>query len=93
MKSGKTPVVSKGKVGNLKYARIGEVVCTDTFATGDSRFAYCQVFYDLVSRWGWIFPMRSKTEIGLAFATFCSQNWVPLILLRDNAGENVGGTL
>ncbi len=37
--------------------------------------------------------MRSKTEVGLAFATFCSQNWVPLILVRDNAGENVGGSL
>ncbi len=24
---------------------------------------------------------------------FCSQNWVPLILVRDNAGENVGGSL
>jgi hypothetical protein len=52
LKSGKTPVVSKGKVGNLKHAAIGEVVCTDTFETGDSRFKYCQVFYDLVSRWG-----------------------------------------
>jgi hypothetical protein len=37
--------------------------------------------------------MHSKTEVGLAFATFCSQNWVPLILVRDNAGENIGGSL
>ena len=93
LKSGKTPVVSKGKVGNLKYAKIAECLFTDTFETGDSRFKYCQVFYDLVSRWGWVFPMRSKTEVGLAFATFCSQNWVPLILIRDNAGENIGGSL
>jgi hypothetical protein len=93
MKEGKTPVVSKGRVGNLKYARIAEVLFSDTFATVDTKFRYCQVFYDLVSRWGWIFPMHSKTEIGLAFATFCSQNWVPLILVRDGAGENVGGSL
>ncbi len=77
-------------MGNLKHATIAEVVCTDTFETGDSRFKYCQVFYDLVSRWGWVFPMHSKTEVGLEFATFCSQNWVPLILVRDGAGENVG---
>jgi hypothetical protein len=93
MKEGKTPVVSKGRVGNLKYARIAEVLFSDTFATGDTKFRYCQVFYDLVSRWEWIFPMHSKMEIGLAFATFCSQNWVPLILVRDGAGENVGGSL
>jgi hypothetical protein len=93
MKEGKTPFVSKGRVGNLKHAQIAELVCTDTFETGDTRFRYCLVFYDPVSRWGWIFPMHSKTEIGLAFATFCSQNWVPLILIRDGAGENVGGSL
>ncbi len=93
LKEGKAPVVSKGRVGNLKHAKVAEVVYTDTFETGGIRFRYCQVFYDLVSRWGWIFPMHSKTEIGLAFATFCSQNWVPLILVRDNAGENVGRSL
>jgi hypothetical protein len=93
LKAGKTPMVSKGRVANLRHAMLAEVVYTDTFDSGDSRFRYCQVFYDLVSRWGWTFPMRSKTEIGLAFATFCCQNWVPLILIRDNAGENVGGSL
>jgi hypothetical protein len=77
LKASKTLVVSKRRVGNLKYASIAEVVYTDTFETGDTRFKYCQVFYDLVSRCGWVFPMHSKTEVGLAFATFCSQNWVP----------------
>ncbi len=37
--------------------------------------------------------MRSKTEIGDAFADFCSQCWIPLVLVRDNAGENIGGSL
>jgi hypothetical protein len=37
--------------------------------------------------------MRSKTDIGDAFADFCCQCWIPLILVRDNAGENVGGSL
>jgi hypothetical protein len=55
LKASKTPFVSKGRVGNLKHATTAEVVCTDTFETGDSRFKYCQVFYDLVSRWGWVF--------------------------------------
>ncbi len=93
LNASKTPVVSKGRVGNLKYKSIAEVVYTDTFETGDTRFKYCQVFYDLVSRWGWVFPIHSKTEMGLAFATFCSQNWVPLILVCDNVGENIGGSL
>jgi hypothetical protein len=44
LKTGKTPVVKKGLVGNLKHASIAEVVYTDTFDSGDSRFRYCQVF-------------------------------------------------
>ncbi len=68
LKVGKTPVVTKGR--NLKSAQIGEVVCTDTFDSGDSRFRYCQVFYDLVSRWGWGFPMRSKTRNRSCFCNF-----------------------
>ncbi len=93
LKTGKSPKVSKGKVGHLKHAGIGEVVCTDTFESGNSRKKYCQVFYDIVSRFGYVTPMRSKTEIGDAFADFCCQCWVPLILIRDNAGENIGGSL
>jgi hypothetical protein len=68
LKKGKTPKVSRGKVGNLKHAGIGEAVFTDTFESGDSRRKYCQVFYDHVSRYGYVTPMRSKTEMGDAFA-------------------------
>ena len=93
LKKGKSPKVSKGKVGNLKRAGIGEVVFSDTLESGDSRRKYGQVFYDYVSRYGFVVVMRSKTEIGDAFAEFCCQCWVPLILVRDNAGENVGGSL
>ncbi len=93
LKTEKSPKVKKGSVGNLKQAGIGEVVFTDTFETGDSRRRYCQVFYDYVSRFGYVTAMRSKTEIGDAFADFCSQCWIPLILVRDNAGENVGGSI
>jgi hypothetical protein len=93
LKTGKSPKVKKGKVGNLHHAGIAEVVFTDTFESGDSRRKYCQVFYDYISRFGYVTAMRSKTEIGDAFADFCCQCWVPLILVRDNAGENVGGSL
>jgi hypothetical protein len=93
LKTGKSPRVAKGKVGHLKHAGIGEVLFTDTFESGDARRKYCQVFYDHVSRFGYVTAMRSKTEIGDAFADFCCQCWVPLILVRDNAGENIGGSL
>jgi hypothetical protein len=93
MKTGMSPKVSKDKVGNLKHAGVSECVFTDTFETGDSRRKYCQVFYDHMSRYGYVTAMRSKTDIGDAFADFCCQCWVPLILIRDNAGENVDGSL
>ena len=64
LKKGKSPKVSKGKVGHLKHAGIAEVVMTDTFESGDSRRKYCQVFYDHVSRFGFVTAMRSKTDIG-----------------------------
>jgi hypothetical protein len=89
---GKTPRVSKRKVGGLRNASIGEAVFTDTFASGDSRFAYGQAYFDLVSHWGDVFPLRSRTEVGISFADFCSRNWIPLILIRDNIGENIGGS-
>ncbi len=72
-KIGKSPKVKKGKVGNLNHAGIAEVVFTDNFESGDSRRKYCQVFYDYVSRFGYVTTMRSKTEIGAAFADFCCQ--------------------
>jgi hypothetical protein len=93
LKQGKSPKVSKGKVGHLQHAGIAEVVFTDTFESGDSRRKYRQVSYDHVSRFGYVTAMRSKMDIGDTFAHFCCQCWVPLILARDNAGENVGGSL
>jgi hypothetical protein len=48
----KNPKVTKGKVTNLKYAAPAEVVFTDTFQSGDSRYKYGQAFFDLASHWG-----------------------------------------
>ncbi len=80
-------------MGNLKYAAPAEVLFTDTFMSGDSRYKYGQAYFDLASHWGDVFPLRSRREVGESFADFCCQNWVPLILVRDNIGENVGGDL
>ncbi len=35
---GKTPRVSKGKIGNLCHAKVGEVVFSDTFESSDPRY-------------------------------------------------------
>ncbi len=90
---GKTPRVSKNKIGSLFQASIGKAVFTDTFKSGDSKFGYGQVFFDLASHWGDVFPLRSRNEVGLSFADFCCRNWIPLYLVRDNIGENVAGSL
>jgi hypothetical protein len=37
---GKTSRVSKGKIGDLHHAAVGEVVFTDTFESGDSKYRY-----------------------------------------------------
>ena len=90
---GKTPRISKKKVGHLAQASIGEAVFTDTFQSGDTKFMYGQAFFDLASHWGDVFPMRSRNDVGTAFVDFCCRNWVPLFLVRDNIGENIGGSL
>jgi hypothetical protein len=59
LKRSKTPVVSKGKVGNLHYAAIAEALYMDTFESGDRRFPYDQAFVDHASRWGDVIPLRS----------------------------------
>ena len=92
-KEGKTPRVKKGKVVQLHTASPGEGVFTDTFESGDSKFRYGQVFYDYASGWGDILPMRSRNDVGTALSDFCCRNWVPLCLIRDNIGENIGGSL
>jgi hypothetical protein len=77
----------------LKYAAPAEVVFTDTFQSGDSRYKYEQAYFDLASHWGDVFPMRSRRGVCDSFADFCCQNWVSLILVRENIGENIGGDL
>ena len=92
-KTGKTPRVKKGKVEGLHRAAIAEVCYTDTFETADSSFRYAQVVVDYRSRFGDVFPLRSRKKVGWAFGEFCCRHFVPLILIRDNIAENVGGAL
>jgi hypothetical protein len=92
-RQGKTPRVNKGKVHHLNRASIGEAVFTDTFETRDCKFKYGQAFVDYRSRWGDVIPLRSRTQVGWAFGEFCCRNFTPLILLRDNISENIGGDL
>jgi hypothetical protein len=58
---GKTPRVSKKKIGSLHDAKVGEAVFTDTFMSGDSKFRYGQAFFDMVSHWGDVFPLSSRS--------------------------------
>jgi hypothetical protein len=90
---GKTPRISKGKISSRFQASIGEVVYTDTFESGDSKYRYGQAYFDLASHWGDVFPLRSRNDVGSSFADFCCRNWVPFYLIRDNIGENIGGSL
>jgi hypothetical protein len=90
---GKTPRVSKGKIGDLHHASVGEVVFTDTFESGDAKHRYGQAYFDLVSHWGDVFPLRSRTQVGMSFVDFCCRNWIPVYLVRDNIGENIGTSL
>jgi hypothetical protein len=71
-KQGKTPRVSKGKVHHLHRASICEVLFTDTFETGDSKYRYGQAFVDYRSRWGDVIPLRSRTQVGWAFDEFAA---------------------
>ena len=92
-KAGKTPRVVKGKVENLNQASVAEVCFTDTFETKDNKYRYGQVFVDYRSRYGDVFPIRSRKKVGWAFGEFCCRHFVPLILIRDNISENIGGDL
>jgi hypothetical protein len=51
------------------------------------------VFVDYRSRYGDIIPIRSRKKVGWAFGEFCCRHFTPLILVRDNIAENVGGDL
>jgi hypothetical protein len=92
-KTGKTPKVSKGIVHNLHKASIAEAVFTDTFEVDDAIYRYGQAFIDYRSKFGEIVPMKSRTQVGWAFTVFCANHFIPLILIRDNISENVGGSL
>ena len=92
-KAGKTPRVIKGKVENLYQASVAEVCYTDTFETKDNKYRYGQVVVDYRSRYGDVFPIRSRKKVGWAFGEFCCRHFVPLILIRDNISENIGGAL
>ncbi len=79
-RQGKTPKVSKDKVHHLHCASICEVVFTDTFESGDHRYAYGQAFLDFRSRWGDVTPLRSRTQVGWAlFRGVC----LPQLLSSD----------
>jgi hypothetical protein len=45
---------------------VGEVVFTDTFESGDSKYRYGQAYFDLVSHWGDVFPF-DLSDTGGAF--------------------------
>jgi hypothetical protein len=92
-KAGKTPRVAKGKVENLHQASVAEVCFTDTFETEDNKYRYGQVFVDYRSCYGDVFPIRSRKKVGWAFGEFCCRQFVPLILIRDDISENIGGAL
>jgi hypothetical protein len=81
-KAGKTPRVVKGKVENIHQASVAEVCFTDTFETKDNKHRY-----------GDVFSIRSRKKVGWAFDEFCCRHFVPLILIRDNISENIGGAL
>ena len=92
-KRGKTPVVAKSKVSFLHRASVAEVVFTDIFQTDDVGFKYGSAFVDYRSRYGAVYPITSKKLVGASFVAFCADHFCPLILVRDGAGENVGGDL
>jgi hypothetical protein len=92
-RAGKTPKVAKNIIHNLHQASIGEVVYMDTFEVDDATHRYAQAYVDYRSNYGDIIPLRSRSQVGWSFAEFCARNFTPLILIRDNIGEHIGGEL
>jgi hypothetical protein len=92
MKSNR-PYIYKGQLQGLHKASVAEAVFTDTFEVDDQIFKYGQAFVCYRSRYGRIYPIRSRTDVGRAFARFCADNFTPLMLIRDNIAENTGGEL
>ncbi len=86
---GKTPRVNKNKVGSWYTASIGEVVFTDTFESGDSKYRYGQAYFDMASHWGDVFPLRSRNDVGQSFADFCDSTSIILIIVAILIYANV----
>jgi hypothetical protein len=72
---------------------VAEVCFTDTFETADNTYKYGQAVVDYRSRFGDVFPIRSRKKVGWAIGEFCCRHFTPLILIRDNIAENSGGDL
>jgi hypothetical protein len=90
-KESKTPRVRKGKLVDLPTASPGEILFTDVFMSGDTKYKFGSVFYDYASGYGDIIPIRSRNDVGTSLEDFCCRNWIPLCIVSDNAGENTGG--
>jgi hypothetical protein len=94
MKQLKVPFVSKGRVQKLHRASIAEVWFTDTFEVGDVGYRYGQAYVDYRSRFGQIYPIKSRrTGVAWSFETLCADIVTPHLLIRDNIAENTGGKL
>jgi hypothetical protein len=78
---------------NLHRASIAEVCFTYTFETDDHTYKYGQAVVDYRSRYGDVFPILTRKKVAWAIGEFCCRHFVPLILIRDNIAENVGGEL
>jgi hypothetical protein len=85
-----TPLVSKGKVHHLHEAAVAECVFMDTFKTDDKTHRCGQAFVDHKSRYGAVFPIKSRRQVAEAFLQFCAGCFTPLILIQDNISENTG---
>jgi hypothetical protein len=94
MKSNR-PYIYKGQLRRLHKANVAEVVFSSTFEVDDQTFRYHGQAFVCYRSWYCriLYPIRSRTDIGRAFARFCADNFTPLMLIRDNFAKNTGGEL
>ena len=93
LRKGKVPMVSKNKVHHLHEASVAECVYTDTFETDCTDYRYGQAYMCYKSRYGAVFPMKSRRQVVSTFEQFCADIFTPKILIRDNISENVSKAL
>ena len=93
LQKGKVPMVSKNKVHHLHEASVAECVYTDTFDTDCTDYRYGQAYVCYKSRFGAVFPMKSRRQVVSTFEQFCADIFTPKILIRDNISENVSKAL